>query len=69
MKHSEVGMHKETPLELSQLIEWLEKKGAMTAQEKAMLQEGKIPPAPVKEGRRVTPFPPTELTRALVNTP
>jgi len=65
----EVSSQKGTQIEASPLVEWLERKGILTAQEKAMLQQGKLPPAPVKEGRRDAPFPPTELTLEMVNTP
>jgi len=56
----EVSSQKGTQIEASQLVEWLERKGVLTAPEKAMLQQGKIPSAPGKEGRRVAPYPSRE---------
>jgi len=66
----EVSSQKGTQIEVTQLIQWLEQKGAITAQERAMLQQGKIPSTPVTEARRVVPSPsPEELIQEYLHSP
>lgn len=66
----EVSSQKGTQIEVTQLIQWLEQKGAITAQEKAILQQGKIPSTPVTEARRVAPSPSLEeVTKEYLHSP
>ena len=66
----EVSSQKGTQIEVTQLIQWLAQKGVLTAQESAMLQQGKIPSTPVTEGRGAAPFPsPEELVKEYLHSP
>jgi hypothetical protein len=40
----EVSAGRGPQIEIAELIQWLEEKGAITAQEKALLRQGIIPP-------------------------
>ena len=52
----EVSSQQGTQSRESRIVDLLVQKGIFTERDKALLQQGKIPPAPVREGRGIAPW-------------